>query len=162
MLPNGRTASALRHQHFSASLHFLNLSFFSPDNLNLSLDLPHSFIPSSPLLTMAIMSIGSFATFLIVCRTSSMHPFTKSNKANKRKKKKKKNSNLLLPRHHLLPLPLRLPNPLVHLPNSSLALRLSRIPPALPPRLPAANPAHPPHRHLPGSSRSPDQTVQTL
>ena len=58
---------SLRHQRFSASLPLLNLIFSLPTT-STSLNLPHSVFTS---LTMAIMSIGSFATFLIVCRKLS-------------------------------------------------------------------------------------------
>lgn len=69
MLPDSLTASDLRHQPTSPLLHLLNLSFSLPTT-STSLNLPQSVFTS---LTMAIMSIGSFATFLIVCRK---HLFT--------------------------------------------------------------------------------------
>lgn len=96
------------------------------------------------------MAIGnrsqSFATFMILCRTSQPpHPPLSTPSLTPAWPP---NSHILLPRNSLLPLSLRLPPPLDRHPHTTVTLRPPRNPPHPPPPIPRHNPTHPAHRHL--------------
>lgn len=118
----------------------------SPHEFPLSSLLPHSVHSENKTLfssfTMAFKS-GSFATFLILCREfpshnppialrpprpqvksapTRAHPNTHHPQDNFHSLTVPCSSNMFLPGHHLLHVPLRLPNPVVHDPNPGLTL----------------------------------------